>query len=124
MFRIAVLALVVLVSCGTPQERCVRSVTKDIRTLDRLIATSRENLERGYAIVEERYTTSRKRTCTSSNGTRYTCYFPRTEIRRFPVSIDLNKEQAILDSQVAKRAQMEKQVAPQIKACQASFPEG
>lgn len=51
--RLAPLALLLLLaSCGTPQERCIASATRDTRILDRLIGETELNLTRGYARVE------------------------------------------------------------------------
>ena len=37
MTRKALTLLVLLAACGTPQERCINGVTRDLRTVDRLI---------------------------------------------------------------------------------------
>jgi hypothetical protein len=49
MKRLTFLALAALAACGTPQEQCINRNTRDLRTVDRLIAESEGNLQRGYA---------------------------------------------------------------------------
>jgi hypothetical protein len=49
MKRLAFLTLATLTACGTPQEQCISRNTRDLRTVDRLIAESEGNLARGYA---------------------------------------------------------------------------
>ena len=50
MKRILVAGLMVaLAGCSTPQDRCIGSVTRDLRVVDRLIAEAEGNLARGYA---------------------------------------------------------------------------
>ena len=50
MKRLTFPVLVLLAACGTPQEQCIRYNTRDLRTVDRLIAETEGNLDRGYAI--------------------------------------------------------------------------
>ncbi|MBD3765401.1 MAG: hypothetical protein IE927_11935, partial [Rhodobacterales bacterium] len=47
-----VLTLIALAACGTPREQCIARETRDLRTVDRLIAETEENLRRGYALEE------------------------------------------------------------------------
>ena len=49
MKRLTFLTLAALAACGTPQEQCISCNTRDLRTVDRLIAESEGNLQRGYA---------------------------------------------------------------------------
>ena len=49
MKRLTFLALAALAACGTPQEQCINRNTRDLRTVDRLIAEAEGNLQRGYA---------------------------------------------------------------------------
>jgi hypothetical protein len=42
----ALLSLLLLTACGTPQEQCINSVTRDMRVVDRLIAETEANLAR------------------------------------------------------------------------------
>ncbi|MEM8553430.1 MAG: hypothetical protein AAGF71_01255 [Pseudomonadota bacterium] len=48
-----VLACLALAACGTPQQQCERQVTRESRTLDKLIVETEENIERGFRYVYE-----------------------------------------------------------------------
>ena len=124
MRRLFLLGLFALAACGTPQERCISNVTKDIRVLDRLIAETQKNLDRGYAIRRENYIVYEREICGKRNGKNIYCTFPETETRQYPVSIDLVKEKAKLDSQLAKRSQLAKTASSGINVVQISISRG
>lgn len=42
-----------LAACGTPQDRCISGVTRDLRVVDGLIADTEATLARGYAVVNQ-----------------------------------------------------------------------
>lgn len=52
MHRVLPLIFLALAACATPQEACINRATRELRTLDDLIAEQRANLARGYALVE------------------------------------------------------------------------
>ncbi len=130
MKRLAFLALATVAACGTPQEQCINRNTRDLRTVDRLIAESEGNLQRGYAYetvtVYEDYWTScplpapvegepapKPRLCLDER--------PVTEQR--PKAIDLNEEARKLDSLTQKRKQLARQAEGVIAQCKAQYPE-
>ena len=130
MKRLVFLALAALAACGTPQEQCINRNTRDLRTVDRLIAESEGNLQRGYAYetvtVYEDYWTScplpapvegepapKPRLCLDER--------PVTEQR--PKAIDLNEEARKLDSLTQKRKQLARQAEGVIAQCKAQYPE-
>lgn len=123
MHRLFLLALLPLIACGTPQEQCIAAATKDIRVLDRLITATQSNLERGYAIHREQYQYTVRQICGEIDGEKIYCNVPEFGYRSVPVSIDLNAEQAKLNSQLAKRSQLAAQASTQITACKTNFPE-
>ena len=51
MHRVLPLLLLALAACATPQEACINRATRELRTLDDLIAEQRATLARGYAVV-------------------------------------------------------------------------
>ena len=127
----ALLALpALLAACGTPQERCIRRGTEDLRVLNRLIADSQATLSRGYALVD--FETSRM------SWEHCGWYPPRKEgeapqarmcwrevpdtVTR-PVSVNLDAERAKLKSMQAKQRDLQASAAPLIAACRAQFPE-
>lgn len=130
MKRLAFLALATVAACGTPQKQCINRNTRDLRTVDRLIAESEGNLQRGYAYetvtVYEDYWTScplpapvegepapKPRLCLDER--------PVTEQR--PKAIDLNEEARKLDSLTQKRKQLARQAEAVIAQCKAQYPE-
>jgi len=123
MRHVAVSALLFVAACATPLERCISAATKDIRILDRLIAVGERNLERGYAVIHEEYISTNYRPCKDSAGNIRMCEFPTVLTRTVPVSIDLDRAQAVLNSQKTKRQQLVNQAANDVQACKAEYPE-
>lgn len=122
--------LVALTACGTPQQQCVAAVTRDMRVVDGLIAETEANISRGYAIVEVVQVRKQFVDCgypaptpENPNPDPRRCLQDVPYETRQPVAIDLNAEQAKLASLRAKRAQQGAEVAQQIAACQAAYPE-
>ena len=123
-------SLAALTACGTPQQRCIGAVTRDMRVVDRLIAETEANIARGYALektvkmrtgwVECGYPPA---TAENPNPSPNLCLDDVPYETREPVAIDLNAERAKLASLREKRAQQGVEVAPQIAACQAAYPE-
>lgn len=119
-----------LAACGTPQERCIRAGTGDLRVVNRLIAESEATLARGYALVEVQTSRMDWRQCgwyaPSKKGESpqpRMCWVnvPDTELR--PVSVNLAEERAKLVSMQQKQRQLQNQAAPVIAACRAQHPE-
>ena len=137
MTRKALTLLVLLAACGTPQERCINGVTRDLRTVDRLIEEAEGNIRRGYAYEETTVYVTRWRPCFAApppppkgeDGGGLPPPKPRLCLDEEPqtvrkaVAIDLNAEARKLDSLKAKRAQQAKASAPAIAQCRAQYPE-
>lgn len=131
--RLCLAALALLAACGTPQEQCISRGSRDLRTLDRLIAETQGNLDRGFAYVEVRV----------PETIEYTCYEPgepnpdgspgapvpsRCERHSFSieqraVAIDLNAERAKLASMRAKRPELVRAAEAAAAACRQAYPE-
>jgi len=123
MRRIFLLALLPLVACASPQEQCIANATKDLRVLNKLIAVSQANVDRGYAIEVQEYIELSKEVCGEVDGEKVYCEVPETKKRKVPVAIDLNIEQAKLNSLLTKRSQLSVQAEKQIAACKTAYPE-
>ena len=123
MRRIVILALLPLAACGTPREACISRATKDLRVVDRLIVASQTNLDRGYAIGTQSYITHERELCGKSKGKNIYCSVPVTAQRKVPVAINLNDEQAKLDSLIEKREQLELRTSATISQCRISHQE-
>ncbi|MEY4982687.1 MAG: hypothetical protein RIR62_953 [Pseudomonadota bacterium] len=130
MRRLMILApLAVLTACGTPQEQCINRATRDIRVLDRLIAETRLNVGRGYAMEEYTVTLPQWERCPQAFDAEgqplppQMCLEDRVETRTRPVAIDIAAEGAKLDGMLAKRDQLARASEGAIAQCRAQHPE-
>lgn len=131
MPRRAILCLFLgLAACGTPQERCILRGTRDLRVVDRLIAETEGNLQRGYALEEVTIYHDRWVRCYEpSSGEEGApprptlCLDEVEQIVTRPKAIDLKDEAEKLASLKAKRATLAKEAQPAIAACKAQYPE-
>ncbi len=92
--RLAILLL--LAACATPEQRCVLDATKELRTVDSLIAESEANLARGYAIDREVERRPRLTFCSGGFHRHVGMSFCTTEdiiYRDRPVALDPAAEQ-------------------------------
>ncbi|MEL6640412.1 MAG: hypothetical protein AAFP98_03710 [Pseudomonadota bacterium] len=117
---------VILTACATPREACLAEVTREVRVLDGLIAETRANLSRGFAVEERQEVRTRNTFCTGRNddGTtfRFRCEETDTVTRRVPIAIDLDAERAKLESLERRQAQNRVNADAGIAQCQAQFP--
>ena len=130
---ILIAALAVLSACGTPQEQCILRQTRDLRTLDRLIAETEGNLARGFAIEEYTETIDYWGTCHAPQAAgpdgvqpppvAYTCRRDRDVTKTRAVAIDLGAERQKLSSMQSKRRDLARAAEGPIAACKASYPE-
>lgn len=130
----ALLPLVLMVACGTPQGQCIGRETRDLRILDRLIAETQDNLDRGYALQEvtvyrDRWVLCRPRPAPQTDEANHEharaemCLddYPDTEIR--PRAINLADEADKLRAMKVKRVALAKAATPAIAQCRALYPE-
>ena len=129
MQRILLPALLILSACGTPQQNCISGVTRDMRVVDRLIAETEANLQRGYAMEERVISRTVWVRCEPQvrpdqpiPGPQM-CLDDIDDVVRTPRAIDLNVEAAKLASLKEKRAAQAKAASPAINACRAQYPE-
>lgn len=129
MKRLLLPALIMLNACGTPQEQCVNTATRDLRIVDRLIAEAEGNLARGYAYETVTVYETEWVNCTPyptetvPNPAPRSCFEQVPETSRKPVAINLAAEQSKLESLQAKRASQARAAAPTIAECKALNPE-
>ncbi len=127
------LILTTLAACGTPQEQCISRNTRDLRTVEKLIAESQGNLDRGYAIDRYEVTVPDWEPCiryvpgTKEDPTprpvSTTCRTWDTETRTRPRSIDLAQEAKQLQQLKAKQRELSRQAQSVIAQCRAAYPE-
>ena len=116
-----------LTACATPREACLNEVNREVRILDRLIAETQGNLERGFALEKRQEVRTRRSTCRGRNSEgetfRIRCQKTRTFTRTIPVAIDLNAERAKLTSLEQRQLQNISNAQAGIAQCIARFPE-
>jgi len=124
----AALALLFLAACGTPQERCIRNATEEVRILDQLIAEAEANLARGYGYEQDqviRYSYGHCGYYHGHDGHRYPrrCFEPYTDTVSRPVAIDPEVETRKLAGLQSRRAALAARAAAGVAACRQAFAE-
>ena len=128
---LALSSVLIVASCGTPQERCISRNTREYRTISSLLAEVEGNLARGYAWQER--TVSRAewdecpRVVTDRNGNQRivhaSCMRNVTDTERFRVPIDPVAEARKRDNLIARKQALTPAAAAAVKACKAAYPE-
>ncbi|GHC63840.1 hypothetical protein [Neogemmobacter tilapiae] len=124
-------ALAFLAACGTPQEQCVARNTRDLRTVDKLIAEVQGNLARGYALRETTVTRPSWESClrqtTNKKGkpvvVETLCLEDETTTVTKPEAIDPGAERRKLAGLQEQRQKLAGQAEAMVKACRAQYPE-
>lgn len=131
MRRLALLSLLILTACGTPQEQCINRNTRDLRTIQSLVNETQANITRGYAIEEYTVYIPVWQICDIQRPAvagqpapppRY-CFEQEPQTRTRPKAIDLRAEGAKLDSLLERRDQLARAAEPVIAQCKAQYPE-
>lgn len=125
--------LMPLIACGTPQQQCIRTATRDMQVVERLIVEVEGNLARGYAYENVTVYMPEWLDCTPRATTANPnpdpdpdpklCFEDVAQTVRKAVAIDLNAEAAKLKSLRQKRDQQTRASAGAVAACKAKFPE-
>ncbi|MFN3662018.1 hypothetical protein [Yoonia sp.] len=122
-----ILPLLALAACATPREQCINQATRDLRVLTNLVTETQGNLARGYALAEDQQVRTVRRTCRgrNSDGTtfRYRCDETETFTTTRPVAIDLNAEQAKMNSLLERQRQQRAASDQTVAQCIAIHPE-
>ncbi|MGL4319917.1 MAG: hypothetical protein ACRCS3_03570 [Paracoccaceae bacterium] len=134
MRKILLPTLLVLAACGTPQQQCISRETRELRVVERLIAETQANLDRGYGFEEVTIFTTEYVDCTpqvivppgepAPEIERRLCLEEVPETVRRPVALDLGAEQRKLDGLLTKRRDLTARAEDAIAACRAAYPEG
>lgn len=125
--------LVLVAACGTPQERCFSRNTKDLQVVDRLLAETRANLQRGYGLETDVVRHLAFESCwrpgrpTADNpNPRPVLGQCRTTVERKvekPVAVDLVAEARKLDQLEQRRSELQKDAKIVAEQCRAIYPE-
>lgn len=128
--------LLMLAACGTPQERCIQRETRDLRTVEKLIAETEANLQRGYALEQVTVYRTEWRLCearplpapptaptTAQPQPPRMCLedVPKTVTR--PKVINLADEREKLAELKKKQQQLDQAAKSAIAQCKATYPE-
>jgi hypothetical protein len=136
MIRPALLCLpLALMSCATPQERCIAAATRDLTVVNRLIAETQANIARGYSLEEVVVSTPTwvycdqpvlvplpdgSRTWVNGGGM---CLDDYTRTTTRPRAIDPQQERRKLDGLITQQALLTQQATPAIRQCQMQYPQ-
>ena len=117
----ALLVLFAMAGCAAQPSACSSTAARDLRTLDTLIAESRENLARGYAIGSRTGRGNSSVNVCLGNSSRNVgvsfCSGGNGARRTGPVAIDLDAERAKLESMLQKRPVLASRAAADAAAC-------
>lgn len=121
------LPLLALAACETPREACINDVARELRTVNALIAQTRGNLDRGFALERRQETREVRSTCRgvteSGESVRVRCDETRVRNVNVPVTIDLAQERVKLQQLQSRQANLQRQTQQSIAQCQALYPE-
>ena len=136
MTRLVLLCLpLALMSCATPQERCILGVTRELRVVNGLIAETQANLARGYSLEEVVISSPTWVYCdqpvlvTQADGSQIwgigggMCLDDYTRTIERPRAIDPGLERRKLDGLTTKQALLTQQATPAIQQCRLSYPD-
>lgn len=122
MIRAASLIFLCLTACASPQDRCLRNATVDLRTVNRLIAETEQSIARGYTYELEQ---SRVQVgigfCTGSRGGFLFCGNNTQQIQKRPVAIDADSERRKLASLKTKRSELQEAASATVAACRTRY---
>lgn len=121
---LAPLALVALLAaCEVPPAPCRSAATAELKQLDALIAETRLNIERGYAMGRTTTGGGDFTFCLGGGGDNVgvsLCTPGAATTRTGPVAIDPVAERKKLAALEARRADLARQIAAEIAACEAA----
>ncbi len=110
-----------LAACEAPPPPCRTDAARDLRQLDAVIATTRANIDRGYALGGQSQSNVGFNFCLGSGGSNVGVSFctpGRTPVRSGPTAIDPEVERRKLAHLEARRAVLARQAAADLAACQ------
>ena len=128
---LALTSVVIVASCGTPQERCISRNTREYRTISSLLAEVEGNLARGYAWEERTVTRTEWDDCPyvirdkdgNSRIVNRSCMRQVPDIERYRVPIDPAAETRKRDNLAARKKALTPPAMGAVKACKAAYPE-
>ncbi len=121
-FALLLPLVLVLSACATPRERCMADATRELRTIDALIAETEGNIARGYAILREPAVRTTLVWCLAPDDRITLCNRQEADVRERPVAIDRAEERRKLASLRERRAELLREAAAAQARCAALHP--
>jgi hypothetical protein len=132
MRRTALPLLLLLAACATPQEQCIFRETRELRTVEKLIAETEANLARGYALEERTVYVPRWKICGYTPIPRGEgepprlkpdyCLEDEAQTVTRPKAIDVAAERRKLADLKAKRSSLARAAERAIEVCRKTYP--
>lgn len=128
---LALMPVLVVAACGTPQEQCISRNTREYRTVANLLGEVEANLARGYAWEERTVTRTEWDDCPyvirdkdgNSRIVNRSCMREVPDTERYRVPIDPAAETRKRDNLAARKQALTATAAAAVKACKAAYPE-
>lgn len=128
---LALMPVLLVAACGTPQEQCISRNTREYRTVANLLAEVEANLARGYAWAERTVTRTEWDDCPyvirdkdgNSRIVNRSCMREVADTERYRVPIDPAAETRKRDNLTARKQALMPNAAAAVKACKAAYPE-
>lgn len=128
---LALMPVLLVAACGTPQEQCIRRNTQEYRTIANLLAEVEGNLARGYAWQERSVTRTTWESCPyavrgKDGNARIlyrSCMREVADTERFRVPIDPAAETRKRDNLAARKTALTPRAMAAVDACKAAHPE-
>lgn len=128
---LASLTVLIVASCGTPQERCISRNTREYRTISSLLAEVESNLARGYAWEERTVSRIEWDDCPyvfrdrdgNSRVVYRGCARQVNDTERYRVPIDPQAEQRKRDNLIARKRALIPSAQAAVDACKTAYPE-
>ncbi|GEK67585.1 MULTISPECIES: hypothetical protein [Paracoccus] len=128
---LALMPVLVVAGCGTPQEQCISRNTREYRTVSNLLTEVEANLARGYAWEERTVMRTRWEDCryvwVDKDGNRRLGYRPCmrdvADTERYRVPIDPAAETRKRDNLLARKQALTPSARSAVDACKAAYPE-
>lgn len=133
--RLSLSLLMFLAACGTPQERCINGVTRDLRIVTDLIEETQLNLARGYEMEEYTIIRTAWVNCgppvivTQANGAQRVvqparmCMEDYEDTVQRPRAIDPVAERNKLKGLQERQRALSKQAEPAVAQCRVLYPQ-
>ena len=115
-------ACLILLGCATPDQRCLDEATRDLRTVNQLIAETEGNLQRGFAYETQIRSSQGINFCAgyyNNIGTSF-CTGNRIVETQRPIAINEAAERQKLSDLKARRADIQRDAELATAACRAA----